>query len=52
MCRKRGVVPGIACASVELLTRWRAAGYTMLAAPSDLVMLRRAATEVLDATRR
>ena len=52
VCRDRGVVAGIACGSAELLARWRQAGYTMLAAPSDLVTLRRATAEVLDSARR
>ena len=52
VCRKHGVVPGIACGSAELLAQWRLAGYTMLAVPSDMVMLRRAAAEMLDAVRR
>jgi 4-hydroxy-2-oxoheptanedioate aldolase len=52
VCREHGVVAGIACGSAELLTRWREAGYTMLAAPSDMVNLRRAAVEFLDAARR
>jgi 4-hydroxy-2-oxoheptanedioate aldolase len=52
VCRKHGVVAGIACGSVELLQRWRAAGYTMLSLPSDLVMLRQAAVSMLDMARR
>ncbi len=52
VCRDYGVVPGIACGSSELLARWRQAGYSMLAVPSDLVMLRRAADEMLDTVRR
>lgn len=51
VCRDHGVVAGIACGSAELLTRWREAGYTMLAVPSDMVMLRRAAAEMLDKAR-
>lgn len=51
VCRDHGVVPGIACGSAELLTQWRHAGYTMLAVPSDMVMLRRAAAEMLDSLR-
>jgi 4-hydroxy-2-oxoheptanedioate aldolase len=51
VCRDHGVVPGIACANAELLARWRQAGYTMLATPSDLVMLRRATVEMVDAVR-
>ena len=52
VCHKHGVVAGIACASDELLKHWREAGYTMLAVPSDLVMLRQAAAAMLDAVRR
>src|SRR6266849_4964661 len=52
VCNKHGVVAGIACGGIELLARWRKAGYTMLAAPSDMVMLRRADAEFLDAARR
>jgi 4-hydroxy-2-oxoheptanedioate aldolase len=52
VCRDHGVVAGIACGSAELLARWRQAGYTMLAAPSDLVTLRRATAEVLNSVRR
>jgi 4-hydroxy-2-oxoheptanedioate aldolase len=52
LCRKHGVVAGIACGSAELLTQWREAGYTMLAVPSDMVMLRRAAAEMLDRVRK
>jgi 4-hydroxy-2-oxoheptanedioate aldolase len=51
VCRKHGVVAGIACGSLELLGRWRQAGYTMLAAPSDMVLLRQAATAMLNASR-
>jgi 4-hydroxy-2-oxoheptanedioate aldolase len=51
VCRRHGVVAGIACGSPELLARWRQAGYTMLAIPSDMVMLRRAAAEMLDKAR-
>lgn len=51
VCHDHGVVPGIACGSTELLARWRQAGYSMLAVPSDMVMLRRAATEMIDAVR-
>lgn len=52
VCRDHGVVAGIACGSTELLARWRDAGYTMLAAPSDLVTLRRSTAEMLEAVRR
>jgi 4-hydroxy-2-oxoheptanedioate aldolase len=52
VCHEHGVVAGIACGSTELLARWRKAGFTMLAAPSDMVMLRRAAADFLDAARR
>ena len=52
VCRKHDVVAGIACGSSELLARWKQAGYTMLAAPSDMVLLRRAAADTLDAARR
>jgi 4-hydroxy-2-oxoheptanedioate aldolase len=51
VCHEHGVVAGIACGSAELLTQWRRAGYTMLAVPSDMVMLRRAAAEMLDRVR-
>jgi 4-hydroxy-2-oxoheptanedioate aldolase len=51
VCRRHGKVAGIACGSVELLERWRAAGYTMLAAPSDLVLLRQGAAALLKAVR-
>jgi 4-hydroxy-2-oxoheptanedioate aldolase len=52
VCRERGVVAGIACGSIQLLTRWHKAGYNMLALPSDMVMLRGAAAEMLGASRR
>jgi 4-hydroxy-2-oxoheptanedioate aldolase len=52
VCRQHGVIAGIACGSVELLRRWRAAGYTMLSLPSDLVMLRQAAVAMLETARR
>ncbi len=52
VCKDHGVVAGIACGSAELLTRWRQAGYTMLAAPSDMVVLRRAEAEMVDTVRR
>ena len=52
VCQKHGVSAGIACGSIELMARWRQAGYTMLAAPSDMVILRKAAAEFLDAARR
>jgi len=52
VCRSHGVIAGIACGSSELAARWRDAGYTMLALPSDMVLLRRAATEMLDTMRR
>ena len=51
VCREHGVVAGIACGSLELLGRWRQAGYTMLAAPSDLVLLRQAAAAMLGSAR-
>jgi 2-keto-3-deoxy-L-rhamnonate aldolase RhmA len=51
VCREHGVVAGIACGSLELLGRWRQAGYTMLAAPSDMVLLRQAATAMLNSAR-
>jgi len=34
------------------MARWRKAGYTMLAGPTDMVLLRKAATELLDAARK
>ena len=52
VCHRHGVSAGIACGSTELLARWRKAGYTMLAAPSDMVILRKAAAELLEAARR
>ena len=52
VCHEHGVVAGIACGSAELLTQWRQVGYTMLAVPSDMVMLRRAAAEMLDMVRK
>jgi 4-hydroxy-2-oxoheptanedioate aldolase len=51
VCRDHGVVAGIACGSADLLMQWRHAGYTMLAVPSDMVMLRRAAAEMLERLR-
>ena len=51
VCQRHGVAAGIACGSLELLERWRAAGYTMLAAPSDLVLLRQAAGAIIDSAR-
>ena len=51
-CHAHGVVAGIACGSIDLMARWRKAGYTMLAAPSDMVMLRRGADEFLKEARR
>lgn len=48
VCRDHGVVSGIACNSPELLARWREAGYTMLATPSDAVLLRQAVDSLLD----
>jgi len=52
ICQRHDVVAGIACGSAELLEQWRHAGYTMLAAPSDMVLLRRAAAEILQTVRR
>jgi 4-hydroxy-2-oxoheptanedioate aldolase len=52
VCRDHGVVAGIACGSAELLERWRQAGYTMLAAPSDMVLLRQASAAMLKTVRR
>ena len=52
ICQSHDVVAGIACGSGELLEQWRHAGYTMLAAPSDMVLLRRAAAEILQTARR
>jgi len=51
-CRAHDVIAGIACASSEMAARWKDAGYTMLALPSDLVLLRRGAAEMLEALRR
>ena len=51
VCREHGVVAGIACGSLELLERWRKSGYTMLAAPSDMVLLRQAASAMLNTSR-
>src|SRR5256885_11953581 len=51
VCRRHGVIAGIACGSGELAARWKQAGYTMLALPSDMVLLRRGAAEMLDAMR-
>jgi 4-hydroxy-2-oxoheptanedioate aldolase len=51
-CSAHDVVAGIACGSTELAERWREAGYTMLALPSDMVLLRRAAAEILETARR
>jgi len=51
VCREHGVVAGIACGSLELLERWRQSGYTMLAAPSDMALLRQAATAMLNTSR-
>jgi 4-hydroxy-2-oxoheptanedioate aldolase len=51
VCREHGVAAGIACGSPELLARWRKAGYTMLAAPSDMVLLRQAAATMLNTAR-
>ena len=47
VCRDHGVAAGIACGSLDLLARWRQAGYTMLATPSDMVLLRQAADAIL-----
>jgi 4-hydroxy-2-oxoheptanedioate aldolase len=47
VCNEHGVAAGIACGSLELLARWRQAGYTMLATPSDMVLLRQAADALL-----
>jgi 4-hydroxy-2-oxoheptanedioate aldolase len=52
VCQAHGVLAGIACGSIDLMARWRKAGYTMLAAPSDMVMLRRGADEFLKEARR
>ena len=52
ICHQHGVIAGIACGNAELMARWREAGYTMLAAPSDMVLLRKAAAELFDAVRR
>lgn len=51
VCREHNVAAGIACGSSELLARWREAGYTMLAAPSDMVLLRQAAVTTLKTVR-
>jgi len=51
VCQAHGVIAGIACGSSELAARWKQAGYTMLALPSDMVLLRRGAAEMLDAMR-
>ncbi len=51
LCRDHGVVAGIACGSPELLARWREAGYTMLAAPSDMVLLRQASVAMVKTVR-
>ena len=52
VCRAHGVIAGIACGSSELAARWKDAGYTMLALPSDMVLLRRGAAEMLESLRR
>ncbi len=51
VCRRHGVVAGIACGSPELFARWRKAGYTMLSVPSDMVLLRQAAAAMLNTVR-
>jgi 4-hydroxy-2-oxoheptanedioate aldolase len=51
ICREHGVAAGIACGSAELLARWREAGYTMLAIPSEMVLLRQAAAAMLNTVR-
>ncbi|TMB89270.1 MAG: 2,4-dihydroxyhept-2-ene-1,7-dioic acid aldolase [Chloroflexi bacterium] len=51
ICRDHGVIAGIACGSAELLARWSQAGYTMLAAPSEMVLLRQAAAAMLKTVR-
>jgi 4-hydroxy-2-oxoheptanedioate aldolase len=51
VCRDHGVTAGIACGSPELLSRWRDAGYTMLAMPSEMVLLRQAAAAMLNTVR-
>jgi 4-hydroxy-2-oxoheptanedioate aldolase len=52
ICQRHGVIAGIAFGNTELLAQWRLAGYTMLAAPSDMVLLRRAAADILQTARR
>jgi 4-hydroxy-2-oxoheptanedioate aldolase len=51
VCERHGVVAGIACGSADLLVRWRDAGYTMLACPADLILLRQGAVAMLEAVR-
>jgi 4-hydroxy-2-oxoheptanedioate aldolase len=46
-CRRRGVVAGIHCDSVETVRRWHARGYGMFAVGSDAALMRQAAAGVV-----
>ena len=50
-CERRGVAASISCGSAEESQRWQAAGYTMLALPSDAALLGAGMSSVLAAAR-
>ncbi|HTF53887.1 MAG TPA: aldolase/citrate lyase family protein [Pseudonocardia sp.] len=46
-CRRRGIVAGIHCDSVQTVHRWHALGYGMFTVGSDAALMRQAATAVV-----
>jgi 4-hydroxy-2-oxoheptanedioate aldolase len=50
-CQRRGIVGGIYCGSPEMVKTWTDAGFRMLAVTADTVLLRSAATNMLQTIR-
>jgi 4-hydroxy-2-oxoheptanedioate aldolase len=50
-CRRRNIVAGIMCGSLDMTIHWRELGFKMLAVASDAVLMRTAAQQMLQTLR-